>query len=101
MQELGIPENMNGQPDSGRDGKWRAFDWRDGEGGRNTTQVTGRPGVLMSYPIRLSPLPPPRKSILSPRFPRASEKFSSPDGTLLRDAVDAVLAPSKAIAYDH
>jgi hypothetical protein len=46
MQELGIPENMNGQPDYGRDGQWRAFDWRDGEGGRNTTGIVVDSGVL-------------------------------------------------------
>jgi hypothetical protein len=46
MQELGIPDNMNGQPDYGRDGEWRAFDWRDGEGGRNTTGVVVDSGVL-------------------------------------------------------
>jgi hypothetical protein len=46
MQELGIPDNMNGQPDYGRDGEWRSFDWRDGEGGRNTTGVVADSGVL-------------------------------------------------------
>ena len=46
MQELGIPDDMNGQPDYGRDGKWRAFDWRDGEGGRNTTGIIVDSGVL-------------------------------------------------------
>jgi hypothetical protein len=46
MEELGIPNDMIGQPDYGRDGKWRAFDYRDGEGGRNTTGVVVDSGVL-------------------------------------------------------
>jgi hypothetical protein len=46
MEELDIPDEMIGQPDYGRDGKWRAFDWRDGEGGRNTTGVVIDSGVL-------------------------------------------------------
>jgi hypothetical protein len=46
MQQLGITDNMNGQPDYGRDGQWRAFDYRDGEGGRNTTGVVVDSGVL-------------------------------------------------------
>ena len=37
---------MNGQPDYGRDGEWRSFDWRDGEGGRNSTGVVADSGVL-------------------------------------------------------
>jgi hypothetical protein len=50
MQELGIPDDMNGQPDYGRDGKWRAFDWRDGEGGRNTT-TRPRSSAFRSKPL--------------------------------------------------
>jgi hypothetical protein len=46
MQELGIPENMNGQPDYGFDGQWRAFDWRTEEGGRNTTGIIVDSAVL-------------------------------------------------------
>lgn len=46
MQELGIPDDMNGQPDYGGDGKWRSFDWRTEEGGRNTTGIIVDSGVL-------------------------------------------------------
>ena len=84
MQELGIPENMNGQPDYGRDG-----------------EVAGR----NHYTIRLydtiavaAHLPLATYQALS--F-RASEKFGLPLKALLRDAVNAVLAPSEAVAYDH
>jgi hypothetical protein len=39
MQELGIPDNMNGQPDYDGDGKWHAFDSAGRTGGSNTTGV--------------------------------------------------------------
>ena len=39
MQELGIPEDMNGQPDFDGDGRWRAFNPHGREGGGNTTGV--------------------------------------------------------------
>jgi hypothetical protein len=38
MQELGIPEGINGQPDYGGSGKWYAFDCRATRG-RETTAV--------------------------------------------------------------
>ena len=46
MQELGIPDNMNGQPDYGGDGEWRAFDPYRRIGGANTTGVVVDSGVL-------------------------------------------------------
>ena len=39
MQELGIPDNMNGQPDYGGDGSWHAFDPFEHQGGKNTGVV--------------------------------------------------------------
>ena len=45
-RELGIPEAMNGQPDYGGDGLWRAFDPYEREGGKNTTGVVVDSGVL-------------------------------------------------------
>ena len=45
-RELGIPEEMNGQPDLGGDRRWRAFDPHEREGGRNTTGVVVDSGVL-------------------------------------------------------
>ena len=46
MQELGIPDDMNGQPDYDSDGKWHAFDPRGRKGGGNTTGVVIDSGVL-------------------------------------------------------
>jgi hypothetical protein len=45
-RELGIPQHMNGQPDYGGTGQWRAFDPDEREGGRNTTGVVVDSGVL-------------------------------------------------------
>jgi hypothetical protein len=45
-RELGVPEPMNGQPDYGRDGRWRAFDPYERERGKNTTGVVVDSGVL-------------------------------------------------------
>ena len=46
-RELGIPDHMNGQPDYGGDGRWRAFDPNTRTGGQNTTGVTVNSGVLI------------------------------------------------------
>ena len=45
-RELGIPNDMNGQPDYGGDGRWRAFDPDRRIGGANTTGVVVDSGVL-------------------------------------------------------
>jgi hypothetical protein len=45
-RELGIPEDMNGEPDYGGDGKWRAFNPKGMTGGNNTTGVSVDSGVL-------------------------------------------------------
>ena len=46
MQELGIPDNMNGQPDYDGDGQWQSFDPAGRTGGSNTTGVVIDSGVL-------------------------------------------------------
>ncbi len=46
MQELGIPDHMNGEPDYDGDGKWHAFDPAGRTGGSNTTGVLIDSGVL-------------------------------------------------------
>jgi hypothetical protein len=46
MAELGIPDDMNGQPDYDGDGRWHAFDPRGRKGGGNTTGVVVDSGVL-------------------------------------------------------
>jgi hypothetical protein len=46
MDELGIPENMNGQPDYGGGGRWHAFDPHGRKGGANTSGVVVDSGVL-------------------------------------------------------
>ena len=74
MQELGIPNNMNGQPDYGRDGQWRAFDWRDGAGGRNTTGVIVDSGVL------------------NPDLLKGKKGGRIWPGMRLRDRIDAIIA---------
>jgi hypothetical protein len=45
-RELGIPQHMNGQPDYGGDGRWRAFNPRGMTGGSNTTGVVVDSGIL-------------------------------------------------------
>jgi hypothetical protein len=45
-RELGIPERMNGEPDYGGDGIWRAFNPEGTTGGNNTTGVSVDSGVL-------------------------------------------------------
>jgi hypothetical protein len=45
-RELGIPEHMNGEPDYGGDGRWRAFNPKGRTGGNNTTGVAVDSGVL-------------------------------------------------------
>jgi hypothetical protein len=74
MKELGIPDNMNGQPDYGRDGEWRVFDWRDGEGGRNTTGVVVDSGVL------------------NPELLKGKKGGRIWPGMRLRDRIDAIIA---------
>jgi hypothetical protein len=46
MRELGIPKDQIGQPDYGGDGRWRAFDPHEQQGGKNTTGVVVDSGVL-------------------------------------------------------
>jgi hypothetical protein len=46
MQELGIPDDMNGQPDYDGDGRWRAFNPYGRQGGENTTGCVVDSGVL-------------------------------------------------------
>lgn len=46
IEELGIPDRMNGQPDYHGDGRWRAFNPHGRQGGENTTGVVLDPGVL-------------------------------------------------------
>jgi hypothetical protein len=46
MDELGIPDDMNGQPNYGGDGRWYAFDPHGRKGGGNTTGVVIDSGVL-------------------------------------------------------
>src|SRR3954463_2824275 len=46
MRELGIPDEKNGEPDYGGDGRWRAFNLDGMKGGGNTTGVTVDSGVL-------------------------------------------------------
>jgi hypothetical protein len=46
MQELGVPDDMNGQPDYDGDGRWRAFDPHEKKGGANTTGVVVDSGAL-------------------------------------------------------
>ncbi len=46
MQELGIPEDKNGAPNFDRDGRWRAFEWRERTGGSITKGVYVNSGVL-------------------------------------------------------
>ena len=43
MQELGIPDNMNGQPDYDGNGQWRAFNPDGRQGRENTTGVVLTP----------------------------------------------------------
>jgi hypothetical protein len=45
-RELGIPKHMNGEPDYGGDGRWRAFNPKGTTGGNNTTGVSVDSGVL-------------------------------------------------------
>jgi hypothetical protein len=46
MKELGIPDQQIGQPDYGGDGRWRAFDPYERQGGKNTTGAVVDSGVL-------------------------------------------------------
>ena len=46
MKELGIPDHQAGQPDYGGDGRWRAFDPYERQGGKNTTGAVVDSGVL-------------------------------------------------------
>lgn len=45
-EELGIHEDMNGQPNFEGDGRWRAFNPYGRQGGENTTGVVVDSGVL-------------------------------------------------------
>lgn len=46
MQEVGVPADMNGQPDYDGDGRWMAFNPYGRQGGENTTGVVVDSGVL-------------------------------------------------------
>ncbi len=46
MQELGIPDHMNGEPDYDGDGKWHAFDPAGRQGGGCVTGAVVDSGVL-------------------------------------------------------
>jgi hypothetical protein len=46
MHELGVPDNMNGEPDYDGDGKWHAFDPAGAQGGGCVTGVVVDSGVL-------------------------------------------------------
>jgi hypothetical protein len=46
IQELGIPDNMNGQPNYAGDGRWMVFNPYGRKGGANTTGVVIDSGVL-------------------------------------------------------
>lgn len=46
MEELGIPEGMNGEPDYEGGGRWMAFNPYGRQGGSNTTGVVVDSGVL-------------------------------------------------------
>jgi hypothetical protein len=46
MRELGIPDNMNGQPDYDGNGQWQTFNPYGRQGGENTTGVVLDSGVL-------------------------------------------------------
>jgi hypothetical protein len=46
MTELGIPDHQIGQPDYGGDGRRRAFDPYERQGGKNTTGAVVDSGVL-------------------------------------------------------
>ncbi len=74
MKELGIPADMNGQPDYGGTGQWRAFDPDEREGGRNTTGVVVDSGVLNPELLR------------GEKGGRIWPKLS------LRDRIDAIIA---------
>jgi hypothetical protein len=45
-EEIGVRENMNGQPNFEGDGRWRAFNPYGRQGGENTTGVVVDSGVL-------------------------------------------------------
>lgn len=46
MEELGVPEDMNGEPNYEGDGRWIAFNPYSRKGGTNTTGVVIDSGVL-------------------------------------------------------
>ena len=74
IQELKIPEPLQGAPDFGGDGTWRAFIARERSGGNITTGITVKSGVL--NPDRLKGMKGGRL------WPKAH----------LRDRIDAVIA---------
>jgi hypothetical protein len=63
MRELGIPEHQIGQPDYGGDGRWRAFDPYEREGGSNTTGVVDagalNPDLFKNEQLATSPFRSP------------------------------------------
>jgi hypothetical protein len=46
MEEMGIPDDKNGAPDFGGDGRWLTFQPRDRSGGNITTGVVVNSGCL-------------------------------------------------------
>lgn len=74
MQQLGIPEDMIGQPDYDGDGRWQAFNPYGRQGGENTTGVVIDSGVL------------------NPRLIEGEKGGRIWSQTRLRDRIDATIA---------
>ena len=74
MHELGIPNDKNGAPDFGGDGRWLAFQPRDRSGGNITTGVVLNSGCL------------------NPELLRARKGGRVWEKAKLRDRIDAIIA---------
>ena len=74
MQELGIPEHLQGAPDFETDGTWRAFIAHNRTGGRLTTGITVNSGCL------------------NPELLKGKPGASVFAGATLRDRIDAIIA---------
>ena len=96
MQELGIPDNMNGEPDYGGDGRWHCFDPQSQQAGTNTTGVVLDSGVL--NPDQLKGMkggriwPGMRLRDRSGAFLSTSQNFGFPLESFLRQPVDGLRA---------
>lgn len=73
-EELGIPEDMNGQPDYEGAGRWRAFNPFGRQGGENTTGVVVDSGVL------------------NPELLKGRKGARSWANARLRDRIDAIIS---------